>query len=92
MANTANFGFMEGYGTHLAALPALAESYFRSDPSTALFKLRQFAEFLAKEIAARHVSYERALPRETADQSHGLRRLAAQGVSITDQLSDLESL
>lgn len=92
MAETANFGFMGGYGQNLEALPALAESYFRTDPSTALIKLRQFAELLAKEIAARHglyqperrdsfetilsrLSYERVLPRETADLFHGLRKL-----------------
>lgn len=92
MANTANFGFMGGYGQNLEALPALAESYFRTDPSTALIKLRQFAELLAKEIAARQglyqperrdsfetilsrLSYERVLPRETADLFHGLRKL-----------------
>ena len=53
MASTVNFGFMGGYGQNLEALPALAEGYFRTDPSTTLIKLRQFAELLAKEIAAR---------------------------------------
>lgn len=88
----ANFGFLENYGVTFVALPALAESYFRTDPSTALFKLRQFAELLTKEIAARQgfynpdrrdtfeallsrLSYERVLPRETADLFHVLRKL-----------------
>lgn len=39
----ANFGFLEDYGARLVALPALAENYFQTDPSTAPFKLRQFA-------------------------------------------------
>jgi hypothetical protein len=37
---------MERHGAHLAALPALTESYFRTDPSTALIKPRQFAQLL----------------------------------------------
>ena len=88
----ANFGFLEDYGVTFVALPALAENYFRTDPSTALFKLRQFAELLTKEVAARQgvyhpdrrdtfevllsrLSYERILPRETADLFHVLRKL-----------------
>jgi hypothetical protein len=35
-----------------AQLGALAERYFRDDPATAIFKLRQFAELLSKVIAA----------------------------------------
>ncbi|GJD47149.1 hypothetical protein AFCDBAGC_5035 [Methylobacterium cerastii] len=58
MGSNPNFGFLEGYGATLMALPALAETYFRSDPSTSLFKLRQFAELLTKEIAARHGTYQ----------------------------------
>jgi hypothetical protein len=36
---------------------AAAERYFRDDPGTAIFKLRQFAELLSKTIAARHALY-----------------------------------
>lgn len=70
---------------------ALAERYFRDDPSTCLYKIRQFAELLAKLIAARHGLYEgerdtfdetlrrlrldRVLPREVADVFHRVRIL-----------------
>lgn len=73
------------------ALGALAERYFPEDPSTALFKVRQFAELLAKLVAAHHrayegeretfedilrrLSFERILPREVADVFHQLRKL-----------------
>ena len=72
-------------------LGALAERYFRDDPSTCLFKVRQFAELLTKLIAAHHRAYEgeretfeetlrrlsfdRVLPREVADVFHQLRKL-----------------
>lgn len=59
MADTASFCFMRGYGQNLEALPALAESHFRTDPSTSLIKLRQFAELLVKKVAARHGLYKR---------------------------------
>ena len=52
-----NFGFLEGHDTRLATLGALAERYFRNDPSTAIVKLRQFAEFLAKLVAAHRAVY-----------------------------------
>lgn len=69
-------------------LGALAERYFRDDPSTCLVKMRQFAELLARLIAARHSLYEgeetfertlgrlraeRILPREVSDLFHRLR-------------------
>lgn len=38
MAETANFGFMGGYGQNLEALPALAESYFRDEPASVLLE------------------------------------------------------
>jgi type I restriction enzyme R subunit len=52
-AKSANFGFLEPHGDQLFRLAALAEHYFRTDPNTCLFKLRQFAELLAREVAAR---------------------------------------
>ncbi|MGF3027965.1 type I restriction-modification system endonuclease [Methylobacterium aquaticum] len=58
MPTNANFGFLNEYDATLVALPAQAETYFRTDPSTALIKLRQFAELLTKEIAARHGAYQ----------------------------------
>lgn len=52
-----NFGFLDAHDAKLAALGGLAERYFREDPSTAIVKLRQFAELTAKIIAARYASY-----------------------------------
>lgn len=50
---TANFEFLRPYGLQLYRLAAQAEHYFRTDPNTTLIKLRQFAELLAKDVAAR---------------------------------------
>src|ERR1700758_1727020 len=52
-AESANFGFLEAHGDQLFRLAALAEHYFRTDPNTCLFKLRQFAELMAREVGAR---------------------------------------
>lgn len=91
MIASPNFGFLAAQDPQLVRLGAQAERYFRDDPSTALFKVRQFAEFLAKLVAAHHGEYggeretfeellrrlslDRILPRETADVFHQLRRL-----------------
>ena len=48
-----NFGFLDKLAPDLARLGRLAESYFQDDPNTALFKLRQFGEYLTKSHAAR---------------------------------------
>lgn len=90
MAGSANFSFLSEHDARLAVLGGFAEQYFRDDPSTAIIKLRQFAELLAKVIAARHaayrderetfedtlrrLSYERIIPREVADIFHALRK------------------
>ncbi len=50
---SANFEFLRPQGEQLVRLAAQAEHYFRTDPNTSLIKLRQFAELLAKEVAAR---------------------------------------
>jgi type I restriction enzyme, R subunit len=47
-----NFGFLKPHGAQLYRLAALAEHYFPIDPNTSLFKLRQFAELLAQDVAA----------------------------------------
>jgi hypothetical protein len=47
-----NFGFLSGQNEQLAQLGGLAERYFRDDPATAIFKLRQFAELLSKVIVS----------------------------------------
>lgn len=87
---SANFDFLGPYDKRLVTLGGLAERYFRDDPPTAIFKLRQFAELTAKMIAARHaayreggetfeetlrrLSYERIIPKEVADIFHALRK------------------
>ncbi|RFC62262.1 type I restriction-modification system endonuclease [Fulvimarina endophytica] len=85
-----NFGFLSEESPELAKLATLAESYFKSDPPAALFRLRQFGEFMAKEVAARHAllrerspSFDETLrllkmrdvlPREVADLFFHLKR------------------
>ena len=87
---TSNFTFLKAQDVQLAQLGALGERYFRDDPGTAVFKLRQFAELLSKTIAAHHalyigeretfedtlrrLSYERIIPKEAADLFHALRK------------------
>src|SRR5579862_2218811 len=91
MLPASNFTFLKAQDAQLAQLGALAERYFRDDPGTAVFKLRQFAELLSKTIAAHHalylderetfeetlrrLSYERIIPREAADLFHALRKV-----------------
>lgn len=90
MLPTSNFTFLKAQDAQLSQLGALAERYFRDDPGTAVFKLRQFAELLSKTIAAHHalyvgeretfeetlrrLSYERIIPKEAADLFHALRK------------------
>lgn len=91
MLASANFGFLGLHDPNLVQLGALAERYFRDDPSTTLLKLRQFAELVAKLVAAHHALYageretfeetlrrlafDRIIPRETSDVFHQLRKL-----------------
>jgi type I restriction enzyme R subunit len=49
-----NFEFLSVPDPKLAKLGALAELYFRDDPPTCLFKVRQRSEQVAKLIAAHH--------------------------------------
>lgn len=46
-----NFSFLSAHDPQLARLGTLAERYFHDDAPAALIKLRQLAEFLAKEVA-----------------------------------------
>jgi type I restriction enzyme R subunit len=54
MKVSGNFDFLAVQDERLARLGALAERYFFEDAPSALIKLRQLAEFMAKEVAARH--------------------------------------
>lgn len=90
MESASNFAFLGVHDRQLVRLGGLAERYFRDDPSTAIVKLRQFAELTAKMIAARHGAYrdeyetfeetlrrlafDRIIPREVADLFHALRK------------------
>ncbi|MBI1651173.1 type I restriction-modification system endonuclease [Hyphomicrobium sulfonivorans] len=96
MILSSNFNFLSEGDGKLFRLAALAERYFPEDPGTAIVKLRQFAEHMSKEIAARHavylgeretfdetlrrLSYDRIIPREAADVFHGLRKLGNNAV------------
>lgn len=53
MGDAGNFAFLAGNNPQLARLGSLAERYFHDDPPTSLVKLRQFAELVAKDVAAR---------------------------------------
>ena len=88
-AESANFQFLRSHDVQLVRLGALAERYFRDDPSTCLIKLRQFGEVLAQLTAARtgmfvsteesqadllrRLKVERVIPQEVADLFHQIR-------------------
>ena len=86
-----NFEFLTAQDERLARLGALAERYFYDDAPAALIKLRQLAEFMAKDVAAQHallpspsVSFDDVLrtlklrailPHKIADLFYHLKRL-----------------
>jgi len=49
-----NFGFLHAHDPWLTTYAARAERYVFDDPNTTLLKLRQFAELLARHVAAFH--------------------------------------
>ena len=84
-----NFEFLRDHDPLLVRYTAQAETYVFSDPNTALIKLRQFAELLAKQVGARIGSYSpdeeflslirrledrRILTREVANLFHAVRK------------------
>lgn len=89
MQVSSNFAFLAEADEKFARLGALAERYFSDDAPGALVKLRQLAEFLAKDVAARHgllpatsasfddvlraLKLRNVLPRQIADLFHHLR-------------------
>lgn len=97
-----NFTFLLRYGEHLDRLGALAERYFSEDPNTCLIKLRQLAEELARQTAARNglltapdepqsdllrrLKFEQAAPAEALDLFHHLRLVGNRAVH--DALAD----
>ena len=89
---SANFVHLRGYDEQLFRLGFLAERYFPEDPNTTLLKLRQLAELLAQQVAARfgvEIRVERALQRILASRSWSrpqrdwLQRIANQTKAIT---------
>jgi type I restriction enzyme R subunit len=91
MGVSSNFDFLASQDERLARLGALAERYFFGDAPSTLIKLRQLAEFIAKEVAARHgllpsnaVTFDEVLrslrvksilPREIAELFFHLKRV-----------------
>ena len=75
-----NFAYLQAHDEQLVRLGLLAERYFADDPNTCLLKLRQFAELLARLLAAQVGLYTDA--RET--QNDLLYRLRSEGVLPRD--------
>lgn len=91
MGVSSNFAFLARQDQRLADLGALAERFFFDDAPSALIKLRQLAEFIAKDVAARHgllpqtaapfdvvlraLKLKAVLPREVADLFYHLKRV-----------------
>lgn len=73
---TSNFAFLAARSPKLARLGALAERYFADDAPASLVKLRQLAEFIAKDVAARQA----ALPAYDVSFDDVLRTLRTRGV------------
>lgn len=71
-----NFDFLGGTRPRLVRLARLAERYFVDDPPGALIKLRQFGEFLAKDVAATHG----LLPSSSASFDDVLRALRTRSI------------
>lgn len=77
MGETAgNFDFLRVCDERLCRVATLAERYVFDDPAVCLFRLRQFGEFLAKDIAARHA----LLPDTAASFDDVLRNLRARSI------------
>ena len=91
MGVSSNFDFLAGQDERFARLGAMAERYFFDDAPSALIKLRQLGEFIAKDVAARHgllpkysVTFDEVLstlklksllPREVAELFFHLKRV-----------------
>lgn len=71
-----NFAFLVKHDEQLLRLGMLAERYFPEDPNTSLLKLRQLAELLAQQAAARIGLFTAS----TEPQFELIRRLQDQGI------------
>src|ERR1039458_4201172 len=88
---SANFSFLAVHDPQLVRLGALAERYFKDDPTTSLIKLRQYGETLAQLVAAkaglfrdtqeqqadllRRLKFDKIVPREVGELFHHLRAI-----------------
>lgn len=81
---SSNFVFLSKHWPDLERLGSLAERYFNDDAPAALIKLRQLAEFIAKEVAARHA----LLPSAQANFDDTLRALKLRAV-MPREVADL---
>ena len=81
---SANFGFLRPHDPQIVKLAALAEQFFHSDSNTCIIKLRQYAERLAKLIAANTGLYQSA----DEAQVELLKRLKLENV-ISKEVADL---
>ena len=84
MGFSSNFDFLASQDERLARLGVLAERYFFDDAPSALIKLRQLGEFIAKEVAARHG----LLPSYAASFDDVLRALKLRSV-LPREIADL---
>lgn len=84
MGVASNFSFLAARDERFAQLGALAERYFSDDAPSALIKLRQLGEFIAKDVAARHG----LLPDSSASFDDVLRTLRLKSV-LPREVSDL---
>ena len=81
---SANFEFLHQHDPQLVKLAALAEQFFHSDSNTCIIKLRQYAERLAKIIAANTGLYQSS----DEAQAELLKRLKLEGI-ISSEVADL---
>lgn len=83
-----NFAFLEIHSAPLHRLAAHAERYLHDDPNTTLIKLRQFAEVLVQQIAARV-----GLPASSeSNLIDVIRRLRGNGTLPSDVVDALHSI
>jgi type I restriction enzyme R subunit len=81
---SANFRFLHQHDPQLGKLAALAEQFFHSDSNTCIIKLRQYAERLAKIIAANTGLYQSS----DEAQAELLKRLKLESI-ISSEVADL---
>lgn len=81
---SANFGFLRQHDLALVQIATHAERYFHDDSNTCIIKLRQYAERLAKLIAANTGLYQ--APDEA--QAELLKRLKLEGI-LSSEVADL---